>query len=148
MAKTAKPQPAAVEDLRPVQLDCRDCGRRMRADYANRRTVTTLAGVTRLNLTIRRCPNPDCPAFRRPYRPEAEGRVALPRHEFGLDVVARIGALRYAEHRAVPEIHRDLVGRGLAGSFGQDWFLFQAGEDRATDLHDEAFVNDLDFING
>jgi hypothetical protein len=60
----------------------------------------------------------------------------------------RIGTLRYAEHRAVPEIHRDLVGRGLAGSSAQDWFLFQAGEDRATDLHDEAFVNDLDFING
>jgi hypothetical protein len=39
--------------------------------------------------------------------------VALPRHEFGLDVIARIGALRYAEHRAVPEIHKDLAGRGL-----------------------------------
>jgi len=116
VAKTAKPEPSIVEDLRPARTDCPDCGRRMHADYANRRTVTTLAGPTRLNLTIRRCPNPDCRAFKRPYRPEAEGRVALPRHEFGLDVVARVGALRYAEHRAVPEIHRDLAGRGLAVS--------------------------------
>jgi Transposase, Mutator family len=116
VAKTAKPEPSIVEDLQPTRTDCPDCGRRMHADYANRRTVTTLTGVTRLNLTIRRCPNPDCPAFRRPYRPEAEGRVALPHHEFGLDVIARIGALRYAGHRAVPEIHKDLTGRGLAMS--------------------------------
>jgi hypothetical protein len=30
----------------------------------------------------------------------------LPKHEFGLDVVAQIGALRYQEHRTVGEIHR------------------------------------------
>jgi len=86
----------------------------MRADYANRRTVATLAGLTRLNLTIRRCHHAGCPAHKRPYRPEAEGHVALPRHEFGLDVVALVGRLRYAEHRSVPEIHRHLRGRGLS----------------------------------
>lgn len=116
MAKTAKPEPTIRQDLRPERVDCPDCGRPMRADYANRRAVTTLAGLTRLTLTIRRCPNGDCPAYHRPYRPEAEGRVALPRHEFGLDVVARVGALRYAEHRSVPEIHKDLTGRGLSVS--------------------------------
>jgi hypothetical protein len=114
MAKTAKPAPTIHQDLRPQRTDCPDCGGLMHADYTNDRTVTTLAGVTRLNLTIRRCPNPACPAFHRPYRPEAEGRYALPKHEFGLDVIARIGALRYADHRAVPEIHRDLTGRGMA----------------------------------
>jgi hypothetical protein len=114
MGKTAKPEPTHHHDLVPVQTDCRECGRRMHADYINQRTVTMLDGLTRLNLTIRRCPNPACSACKRPYRPEAEGRFALPRHEFGLDVIARIGALRYAEHRAVPEIHRDLVGRGLS----------------------------------
>jgi hypothetical protein len=114
MAKTAKPEPTIHHDLRPERTGCPDCGRPMRADYANRRTVTTLAGLTRLTLTIRRCPNRDCPAYQRPYRPEAEGRYALPRHEFGLDVLARVGRLRHAEYRSVPEIHRDLVGRGLA----------------------------------
>ena len=44
----------------------------------------------------------------------AEGRFALPHHEFGLDVVALVGRLRYAEHRSVPEIRTHLVGRGLA----------------------------------
>jgi hypothetical protein len=113
MAKTAKPEPTIHHDLRPERTACPDCGRPMRADYANRRTVATLAGLTRLTLTIRRCPNRDCRAYQRPYRPEAEGRYALPRHEFGLDVLARVGRLRHAEYRSVPEIHRDLSGRGL-----------------------------------
>src|SRR3954467_5674197 len=88
----------------------------MTADYANRRTVHTLAGVTRLTLTIRRCHHPAWTAHKKPYRPEAEGAVALPRHEFGLDVVALIGRLRYAEHRSVPEIRAHLVGRGVSVS--------------------------------
>src|SRR4051812_15511740 len=104
----------------------------MTADYANpptpptparvtpppptRRTLHTLTGVTRLNLTIRRCHNTACVAHKRPYRPEAEGSFALPRHEFGLDVIALIGRLRYAEHRSVPEIRAHLVGRKVSVS--------------------------------
>jgi hypothetical protein len=115
MGKTAKGlEPTVAHDLSPRRTNCPNCGRRMRADYTNRRTITTLSGVTRLNLTIRRCRNPDCAAHKRPYRPEAEGRFALPHHEFGLDVVALVGRLRYAFHRSVPEIHQHLLGRGLA----------------------------------
>jgi hypothetical protein len=115
MAKRVpRPEPAVTKDLRPLRANCPHCGGRMGADYANRRTVATLAGLTRLNLTVRRCRNPACPAHRRPYRPEAEGRYALPHHEFGLDVIALIGRLRYAGHRSVPEIRRHLTGLGLA----------------------------------
>ena len=39
--------------------------------------------------------------------------VLLPYHEFGLDVMALVGRLRHAEHRSIPEIHRELTGRGL-----------------------------------
>ena len=115
MAKTAsRPAPTVTHDLRPQRADCPHCGRPMRADYTNRRTLTTLGGVTRLNLTVRRCRNAACPAHLRPYRPEAEGSFALPHHEFGLDVIALIGRLRHAEHRSVPEARRDLLGCGLA----------------------------------
>jgi hypothetical protein len=85
----------------------------MRADYTNFRTITTLSGVTRLNLTIRRCRNDQCRAYKKPYRPEAEGRFALPRHEFGLDVLVLVGQLRYAQHRSVPEIRTHLTDRGI-----------------------------------
>jgi hypothetical protein len=40
--------------------------------------------------------------------------VALPHHEFGLDVLALVGRLRHAEHRSVPEIHEELMRRGVA----------------------------------
>jgi hypothetical protein len=117
MAKKAKPsEPTITRDLTPDRIDCPHCGRPMTADYANRRTVHTLAGVTRLNLTIRRCHTSTCVAHKKPYRPEAEGALALPRHEFGLDVIALIGRLRYTEHRSVPEIRTHLVGRGVSVS--------------------------------
>ena len=115
--KTAKvAEPTVTHDLTPERTDCAHCGQPMWADYANHRTLHTLAGVTRLNLTIRRCRHAACTAHKKPYRPEAEGAVALPRHEFGLDVIALVGRLRYAEHRSVPEIHAHLVGRKVAVS--------------------------------
>ncbi len=117
MAKTAKTgEPTTTRALTPDRTTGPHGGGPTRADYANRRTVHTLAGVTRLRLTIRRCHTPGCAAYKRPYRAEAEGAVALPRHEFGLDVIALIGRLRYAEHRSVPEIRTHLVGRGVGVS--------------------------------
>jgi hypothetical protein len=108
-----RPQPDRALTLTPVLLDCPECQHRTYADYNNHRTITTLDGVFRLTLTIRRCPDPACSRFLRPYRPEAEPHFALPYHEFGLDVMALVGRLRYAEHRSIPEIHRELTRRGI-----------------------------------
>ncbi len=82
--------------------------------YHNHRTVHTLAGLVRLTLPVRRCQTPACPRYRKPFRPEAEGHYALPHGEFGLDVIALVGALRYGQHRSVPEIHQELQARGVA----------------------------------
>ncbi len=108
-----RPQPDRALSLAPITLDCPECQHRLLARYNNFRTITTLDGVLRLTLAIRRCPNPDCPRFRQPYRPEAEPHFALPYYEFGLDVMALVGRLRHAEHRSIPEIHQHLTGRGL-----------------------------------
>jgi hypothetical protein len=108
-----RPQPDRAVTLAPVLLDCPECRQRTRARYNNYRTITTLDGVIRLTLRIRRCPNPACSRFLRPYRPEAEPHFALPYHEFGLDVMATVGRLRDAEHRSIPEIHRELTRRGI-----------------------------------
>src|SRR5579885_3738289 len=108
-----RPQPDRALNLVPVILNCPECQHRTLARYNNFRTITTLDGVLHLTLAIRRCPNPDCPRFLRPYRPEAEPHFALPYHEFGLDVMALVGRLRHAEHRSIPEIHQELTGRGL-----------------------------------
>ena len=115
MARTGRrPQPDREQVLKPVHQRCPTCGGRLRYRYDNRHTVTTLDGLIRLHLQVWRCENPGCTRHRRPYRPEAEGAIVLPQHEFGLDVIALIGALRYREHRSVPEIHRSLRERGVA----------------------------------
>lgn len=82
-------------------------------DYENYRTITTLDEVVRLRLKVRRCQNRNCDRYHKAYRPEGEGQWALPEHEFGLDVIAQIGALRYQQHRTVSEIHTNLIGRGM-----------------------------------
>lgn len=99
--------------LAPVRRLCSACGGAMRIRYENRRTLVTLAGTVRMRLKIRRCEADGCVRFHKPYRPEAEGALALPQHEFGLDIVALVGALRHREHRSVPEIHAILRGRGV-----------------------------------
>src|SRR5206468_282425 len=63
---------------------------------------------------MRRCLNPACPHVHKPYRPEAEGRLALPKHECGLAVLTCIGTQRYAHHASLPTIHQALVERGMA----------------------------------
>jgi hypothetical protein len=115
MARTvSRPQADFTFDLSVLYHDCPACQQRMWADYTNRRTVATLGGLIRLLLRVRRCHQRDCPRYLQPYRPESEAHYALPQHEFGLDVLALIGALRYAEHRSVPEIHQHLSAQGLA----------------------------------
>src|SRR4051812_30127421 len=115
MARTApRARPDRERVLETVHEHCPACGRRLRYRYDNRHTVTTLGGLIRLRLRIRRCEHPGCARYRRPYRPEAEGALVLPQHEFGLDVIALVGALRYRGHRSVPEIHRALLERGVA----------------------------------
>jgi hypothetical protein len=69
--------------------------------------------VVRLQLSIRSCRTPTCAHYHKAYRPEAEGRWALPHHEFGLDVIAQIGAWRYREHCSVPDMHARLRERGV-----------------------------------
>ncbi len=82
-------------------------------DYSDSRKVRTLKEVIKFKLNIRRCPNKNCARYHKVYRPEAEGKYALPKHEFGLDIIAFCGELRYQEHRSVPQIHQQLRSRNI-----------------------------------
>jgi hypothetical protein len=114
MAKHARsPSAAAFHSLEPARTCCPVCEGALWVAYPKRRTVVTLRGVVVLQLTIRRCVTRGCPAYYRPYHPEEEGAWALPHQEIGLDVIAQIGALRYGEHRSVPEIHQALRSHGV-----------------------------------
>src|SRR4051795_4178955 len=111
--RTARPQPTREVELPAQRRTCPECGGPLWAAYKNHRTVTTLDGVIRLGVQVRRCRERDCRRHGVPVRPEQEGRFALPQHEFGLDVIALVGRLRHAEHRSIPEIHAELVRRGV-----------------------------------
>ena len=100
---------------KPFSARCRACGGRLRYRYDNRHTVSTLAGLVRPRLRIRRCEDPGCARCRRPYRPEAEGALVLPPAPVSAwTLIALLVALCIREHQSVPEIHRGLRERGVA----------------------------------
>jgi hypothetical protein len=99
--------------LTPQQEQCPSCGQRLWIAYHEHRRVVRLDGVWCLTLRVRRCPNRACSQYHRPYVPEEAGAWVLPQAEFGLDVIAFVGHLRYREQRSVPQIHRALRERGV-----------------------------------
>jgi hypothetical protein len=111
--RTPKPEAQFRVSLRPLQQTCPQCGNRWWVAYNSRRKVVTLEGVVQLRLAISQCHIPTCPQYHIRYRPEEEGRWALPHGEFGLDVIALIGSWRFREHRSVPEMHQRLQAREL-----------------------------------
>ena len=82
--------------------------------YHAQRKILTVHGLVQLKLVIRRCRQPACQGYKHPYRPEEEGRWALPHGECGLDLIALVGRLRYREQRSAPEMQRHLQERGLS----------------------------------
>ena len=111
---TARAEPTREYDLSACVLTCPACGHPTYMAYTKRRKLMTRQGLVGLYLHIRRCEHPGCERFHLPYHPEAEGQLALPKQEFGLDVVVRVGELRYREHRTCPEIHQLLQQEGVS----------------------------------
>jgi len=100
--------------LTPLKESCQQCGQPLWVSYHGHRTVTKLDGLWKLTMVVRRCMQPECPRYHVAYRPEEEGRWALPHGAFGLEVIALIGSFRFREHRSVPEMHRALLARGVS----------------------------------
>ena len=105
---------APVISLQPLSTTCLLCGQTARVAYHTQRRITTLHGRFCLSLTVRRCHQEACPRYHHPYRPEEEGRWALPYGEYGLDVIALVGMLRYRHHHSLAELHRAIRDRGIA----------------------------------
>ena len=112
--RTPRPQATHEMTLTPLKERCEECGQLLWVGYHAHRTVTTLSGMWKLTLVVRQCIQPTCPRFHKHYRPEEEGRWALPHGEFGLEVIALIGQWRFREHRSVPEMHQALQARGIS----------------------------------
>jgi hypothetical protein len=111
--RNARPQPARTLELPTQTRVCPACGGSLRVAYTTSRVVTTPEGVTRLRLQVRACRNSRCQRRGVGLRPGAEGRFVLPQYELGLDVIGLVGTLRHTQHRSAPEIHAELVRRGV-----------------------------------
>src|SRR5947209_2791027 len=111
--KQARPLATHERTLDLLQRSCRACGKRLVMARHSQRKVTTLQGVYRLTVKVYQCLNGQCPRLRQPCRPEEEGGWALPHGEFGLDVIALVGTLRYQQQRSIPQIHQELQRLGL-----------------------------------
>ena len=108
-----EPRPPAKQQhrLEPQRKVCEICEQPMWVAYHVHRRLMTLQGLCDLTIVVRRCRNQACSHYQQPYRPEEEGRWALPHGECGLDVIALVGRLRYREHRSISEIHQQLKAR-------------------------------------
>src|SRR5260370_12064163 len=118
--------------LTPMREAWEACGQPLWVGYHTHRTVTKLDGLWKLTIVVRRCVQPECPRYHVAYRPEEEGRWALPHGEFGLEVIALIGQWRFREHRSVPEMHRALLARGVRITERSVTHLMQRYEELVT----------------
>ena len=107
-------EPKGEVTLTSEQMECRECGSRLRVVYHKQRMVVTMKGLQRLRLVMKRCLSPGCRGHSPVIRPEEVGKWVLPESEIGLDVIAQIGAWRYQDQRSVPQMHQLLQERGVS----------------------------------
>ena len=114
MARLNKRDPADRQEvLRCATTHCPVCQGPTWMTHHNARRLILLTGSVQYTIKVRQCQNAACSGYKKPLRPEAEGALALPHNEYGLDVLVLIGALRYGQHRTVPEIHAMLLERHI-----------------------------------
>lgn len=111
--RETRPIPSLDCCLSPNIGACPECFHWMPIRYTYPRDLIRLKGAVRFRIAVRACRNLQCPRFHKPFRPEEEGALALPKSEYGLDVIAFVGACRYQEHRSIPEIHGLLRDRDV-----------------------------------
>jgi mutator family transposase len=94
---------------RPELTTCPHCGAPLAFSHPVwAKPVQFLDGIEHLTSLGFRCTNPSCPFPRAVYRSARAEARQVKDSGYGLDVVVRIGALRFGEHRTREEIWRDL----------------------------------------
>jgi hypothetical protein len=79
--RTPRLEATHKKTVTPLKEQCDACGQPLWVGYHNHRTVTRLDGLWALTIVVRRCVQPECPHYHIAYRPEEEGRWALPHGE-------------------------------------------------------------------
>ena len=95
-------------DLYPLEQSCPNCHQVLVERYRKQRWIVQLHQQLKVISHCLFCPNPVCSLHQVIYRPAEEGALALRGYTFGLDVVVRIGQLRYSENQSLTQIHQVL----------------------------------------
>jgi len=98
-------------DLYPLEQRCPNCQQALVERYRKQRWIVRLDRQRKVISHCLYCPNPECSLHSVIYRPSEEGALALRGYTFGLDVVVRIGQLRYSENQSLTKIHQELQGQ-------------------------------------
>ena len=94
---------------RPELRTCPHCGTALAYRHPVwRKTMQSLTGLAHVTSLGYRCPQPACAFGRTVYRSARAEARQVKGSGYGLDVVVRIGHLRFTEHRTRAEIWREL----------------------------------------
>lgn len=97
--------------LTAPQESCPLCGGFLQVCQHRKRRIHFLDETIALTSRDKKCRNAACPAPGILYRPPEEMLLALPAHDFGLDVLMAIGSMRLRDDFSFPRIHQRLQER-------------------------------------
>jgi hypothetical protein len=95
-------------DLHPEEQECPACQHALKERYHKQRWVIRLDQHVKVVSHFLECGNTACTRPAVVYRPQQEDALALRGYSFGLDVVARIGELRYRHNLSITKIQAQL----------------------------------------
>ncbi len=95
-------------DLYPEEQECPACQQALKERYHKQRWVIRLDQPVQVVSHFLECGNTACTRQAVVYRPQQEDALALRGYSFGLDVVARLGELRYRHNLSITKIQAQL----------------------------------------
>jgi hypothetical protein len=94
--------------LYPLARDCPGCQQPRAERYRKQRYIITLRGELKVISHWQECRTAGCAWRGASLRPEQEEVLALRGYNFGLEVIARIGELRFGQHQTLGQIRQAL----------------------------------------
>jgi hypothetical protein len=95
-------------DLSPQRQECPECHQTMHERYHKQGWIVRLDQHVKVVSHCLECANTACTRPAVVSRPQQEDALALRGYPFGLDVVARIGELRYRDNVSISKIREQL----------------------------------------
>lgn len=87
---------------------CPVCKQKLVEWYRKERSIKSLSGLLDIISHVYRCENEQCNNYRVGVKPEEESLLAIKGYKFGLDVIIKIGQLRFSCNNTHAEIQKSL----------------------------------------